>query len=152
MSSDFVVRIPRKVALAIVTVAVAVCAAIPFQVRGDAAEGAKGGAQAKEVISQPLPDIPGKQLTAVLVSYGPGGKSGVHHHAGDVFAFVVSGSIRSENSATGPARVYQAGEGFFEPAGSTHLVSENASATAPAQLLAVFVADAHATLTSPGKN
>ena len=46
-----------------------------------------------------------------------------------------------ENSATGPARVYKAGESFFEPPGSEHLVSENASATEPASLLAVFVAD-----------
>jgi quercetin dioxygenase-like cupin family protein len=86
-----------------------------------------------------------------LVNYKPGGKSPAHHHAGSVFAFVVSGSIRSENSATGPVKVYEAGESFFEPVGSTHLVSENGSATQPAQLLAVFVADANAKLTTMGK-
>ena len=53
-----------------------------------------------------------------------------------------------ENSATGPARVYQAGESFFEPPGSEHLVSANASATEPASLLAVFVADDGAELTT----
>ena len=36
---------------------------------------------------------------------------------------------------------YTAGESFFEPPGSTHLISENASATKPAGLLAVFIAD-----------
>src|SRR2546421_728186 len=55
--------------------------------------------------------------------------------------------IRSENSATGPAKVYKAGETFFEPPGSKHLVSENASATEPARLLAIFVADDDAQLT-----
>ena len=50
-------------------------------------------------------------------------------------------SLLVENSATGPARVFQAGESFFEPPGSEHLVSANASATEPASLLAVFVAD-----------
>ncbi len=54
-------------------------------------------------------------------------------------------------STTGPAKVYQAGETFFEPAGSRHLVSENASATEPARLLAVFVADAGAQLTTQDK-
>jgi quercetin dioxygenase-like cupin family protein len=54
---------------------------------------------------------------------------------------VLSGAVRSENSATGRAKVYKAGESFFEPSGSEHLVSENASATEPASLLAVFVAD-----------
>jgi hypothetical protein len=67
-----------------------------------------------------------------------------------VFAYVLSGTIRSENSATGPARVYKAGESFFEPPGSEHLVSENASTTEPASLLAVFVADDGAQLTTFG--
>ena len=63
-------------------------------------------------------------------------------------AYVLSGAIRSENSATGPATVYKAGESFFEPAGSEHLISENASTVEPASLLAVFVADDGAQLTT----
>src|SRR5262245_65006910 len=109
------------------------------------------GPQVATVLAEALPNVPGKKLTAVVVSYGPGGKSGPHRHAGSVFAYVLSGSIRSENSATGPARVYRVGEGFFEPPGSEHLVSENASATEPASLLAVFVADDGARLTIPLK-
>lgn len=106
------------------------------------------GAQVKPVFSTTLPNVPGKSLTAVVVTYAPGGKSPKHHHAGSVFAFVLSGAIRSENSATGPARVYHAGETFFEPAGSEHLVSENASNTEPASLLAIFVAKQGAHLTT----
>ena len=105
------------------------------------------GAQVKPVFAQALPNVPGKSLTAVVVSYAPGGKSGKHHHAGSVFAYVLMGTIRSENSATGPVRVYEAGESFFEPPGSEHLVSENASETEPASLLAVSVADDGAQLT-----
>jgi quercetin dioxygenase-like cupin family protein len=112
------------------------------------AAGEDAGAAVKPVAAEKLPNVPGKTLTAVVVSYAPGGKSGKHHHAGSVFAYVLSGTIRSENSATGPARVYKAGESFFEPPGSEHLVSENASATEPASLLAVFVADDGAQLTS----
>ena len=96
-----------------------------------------------------LPNVPGKTLTAVVVSYSPGAKSTSHRHAGSVFVYVLTGSIRSENSATGPAKVYRAGETFFEPPGSDHLVSENASTTEPASLLAVFVADDGARLTAP---
>src|SRR6266567_7294743 len=106
------------------------------------------GDQVRPVAAEKLPNVPGKSLTAVVVNYAPGGKSGRHHHAGSVFAYVLSGAIRSENSATGPGKVYQAGESFFEPPGSEHLVSENASETAPASLLAVFIADDGATLTS----
>ncbi|EEF59731.1 Catalase domain protein [Pedosphaera parvula Ellin514] len=53
-----------------------------------------------------------------------------------------------KNSATGPVRVYKAGESFFEPPGNQHLVSENASATEPASMLAVFIADEGAQLTT----
>jgi quercetin dioxygenase-like cupin family protein len=108
------------------------------------------GADVRRVLAEHLPNVPGKSLTAVVVSYPPGGKSMTHHHAGSVFAYVLTGAIRSQNSATGRVRVYKAGEAFFEPPGSTHLISENASATEPASLLAVFVADDAATLTMPG--
>jgi len=103
--------------------------------------------QAKPVFSEKLPNVPGKTLTGVLVKYAPGGKSASHAHAGSVYAYVLSGKIRSENSVTGPVRVYSAGEGFFEPPGSTHSISENASDSEPASLLAIFIADDGAQLT-----
>jgi quercetin dioxygenase-like cupin family protein len=114
-----------------------------------AAWAAHPGGKENVVISEALSDVPGSKLTAVLVTYAPGGKSPRHHHAGSVYAYVVSGSIRSQNSATGPVKVYRAGESFFEPSGSVHLISENASATQPASLLAVFVAPSGAMLTVP---
>jgi quercetin dioxygenase-like cupin family protein len=103
----------------------------------------------KQAFSEKLPNVPGKTLTGIHVTYAPGAKSSPHFHAGSVYAYVLSGQIRSENSATGPARVYSAGEGFFEPPGSEHRVSENASDTEPASLLAIFVADDGATLSRP---
>jgi quercetin dioxygenase-like cupin family protein len=115
------------------------------------AVGQEAGAEVRPVRAEKLPNVPGKTLTAVVVSYAPGGKSAAHRHAGSVFAYVLTGAIRSENSATGPAKVYKAGESFWEPAGSRHLVSENASATEPASLLAVFVADDGARLTTFGE-
>lgn len=102
----------------------------------------------KLVRTEMLPNVPGKRITVTVVSYAPGQKSGPHHHPGSVVAYVLSGAIRSENSATGPVKVYKAGESFFEPPGSRHLVSENASAKEPASLLAVHVADDGAQLTT----
>ena len=40
-----------------------------------------------------------------------------------------------------PERTYQAGESWIEQAGDHHQVSQNASTTAPAKLLAVLVLD-----------
>jgi quercetin dioxygenase-like cupin family protein len=53
---------------------------------------------------------------------------------------VLSGSIRSQVD-DGPVQVLRAGESFFEKPGAHHRVSENASATEPARLLAIFVVD-----------
>lgn len=90
-----------------------------------------------------IPNIPGKNLLSVVVDYPPGGKTEPHHHAASAFiyAYVLSGAIRSQVD-DGPAKVYRAGESFFEMPGAHHRVSENASATEPARLLAVFVVDA----------
>jgi quercetin dioxygenase-like cupin family protein len=110
------------------------------------ADSATPGDKVTLVSSEPLPNLPGQRLTTVLVEYAPGGKSGVHHHAGSVMAFIVEGSIRSQLKG-GEARVYHAGEAFFEPPGAVHMVSENASQTEPAKLLAIFVAPEGAELT-----
>ena len=106
------------------------------------------GVEVKPVLTEKLPNVPGKSITSVLVTYAPGGKSSKHHHAGSVLVSVLSGTVRSETSTDGPAKIYRTGESFFEPPGSEHLVSENASATEPASLLAVFVADDGAQLTT----
>lgn len=102
----------------------------------------------KLVVTEMLPNVPGKRITVTVVSYAPGQQSDLHHHPGSVVAYVLSGAIRSENSATGPVKVYKAGESFFEPPGSRHLVSENASEKERATLLAVHVADDGAHLTT----
>jgi quercetin dioxygenase-like cupin family protein len=92
--------------------------------------------------SHPIPNVPGKSLVAVEVVYPPGGASPAHSHAGSAFiyAYVVEGQIESKVNDE-PARVYKAGESFYENPGSHHGVSRNASKTAPAKLLAVFVVD-----------
>ena len=130
----------------------AICvAALALALLGGGHRPAHAQSQAKVALSEKLPNVPGKSVTAVVVTFPPGVKSPPHHHAGSVLVYVLSGEVRSENSATGPARLYKAGETFFEPAGSTHLVSENASATEPATILAVFVADDGAKLTTYDK-
>ena len=103
---------------------------------------AQSGEQVNPVFEHVIPNIEGKSLVALVVNYAPGGKSPAHHHAPSafVYAHVLSGAIRSQVDDE-PARVYQAGEHFHEVPGSHHRISENASDTKPASLLAVFVVD-----------
>jgi quercetin dioxygenase-like cupin family protein len=93
------------------------------------------------VFDQPT-NVPGKSMQTVTVSYPPGARSASHHHAKSAFimAYVISGEIRSQLDG-GPARIYHAGETWSEDPGAHHTISENASATEPAQLLAVFLLD-----------
>lgn len=125
-------------------IAAALCLA-PLLAKTKAAFADDPSETVKLAFAEKLPNV--QSLSGVLVTYPPGGKSVRHHHSGSVLAYVLTGAIRSENSATGPARVYKAGESFFEPPGSEHLISENASATEPASLLAIFVAEDGAQLT-----
>jgi quercetin dioxygenase-like cupin family protein len=98
--------------------------------------------QVNKVFEHAIPNIPGKSLIAFVVTYPAGGRSLPHRHAGSAFiyAHVLSGAIRSQVDEE-PAKVYRAGEGFYEMPGSHHRVSENASDRESASLLAVFVVD-----------
>ena len=104
------------IAIGAALVVVSALVAVP----ASGANGHEVGVEVKPVWVEKLANAPGKTLTVVTVTYAPGGKSGKHHHAGSVFAYVLSGAIRSENSATGPVKVYKAGESFFEQTGSEH--------------------------------
>ncbi len=108
---------------------------------------------ARTVFEHPISNVPGKSLVAVRVDYAPGAKSAPHRHAGSgfIYAYVLSGAIRSQVDDE-PAKIYRAGESWFEPPGAHHKISENVSADEPAQLLAVFVVDADdRKLTTPDK-
>ena len=63
-------------------------------------------------------------------------------------AYVTKGEIRPQQLGGGAVEMFQVGQSFFEPPGATHLVSANASNTEPAELIAVFVADEGAQLTT----
>jgi quercetin dioxygenase-like cupin family protein len=99
------------------------------------------------IASYALPNVPGKRVTIVRVFYGPGGFTRAHRHAGSVTAYIAKGEIRSQLGG-GPVETFKVGQSFFEPPGATHLVSANASSTEPAELIAVFVADEGAQLTT----
>jgi len=110
-----------------------------------AATDATSAPVARETITpafaEAIANVPGKTMTALVVDYAPAGKSASHRHGqAFVVGYVLSGAIRSQVNG-GDARVYHAGESWTEKPGAHHTVSENASATEPARLLAIFVAD-----------
>lgn len=89
-----------------------------------------------------LPNVPGKAFLAVEVSFPPGAASPSHTHpkSAFIYAYVLSGEIVSAVDDEEP-RLYRAGESWQEAPGAHHPVARNASETAPAKLLVIFVVD-----------
>ena len=87
---------------------------------------------------QMLKNAPGKKALMIEVDYKPGQSSIAHKHEGTAMAYVLSGSIISQVKGE-KAITYKTGEYWYEPAGSEHLVSKNASTTKPAKLLVFMV-------------
>jgi len=122
--------------------ALIVCAFIVGTIGVGSGIAADKNAKITLVYEHALPNVPGKSIKGVLVEYGPGGSSPAHTHpkSAFIYATVLEGAIRSSVN-DGPVVTYHKGESFSEMPGDLHSVSENASKTEPAKLLAVFVVD-----------
>lgn len=120
------------------------------QSAASSAQGAERGG-ADLVFKHDLPNLAMDdwEVTVSNVDYAPGRVGKVHHHAGFVLAYVLEGNIVTKVSGQ-EERTYKPGEMFYEPPGSTHEVSRNASETQPAKLLALIFAKKGAQLTMPG--
>lgn len=90
----------------------------------------------------------GWQGTMLEVTYPPGAESAAHMHPGPTFGYVVSGKVRWAINGEAP-RVLEPGQSFFEPMGSVHSTSANASATEPARLSVVILAKPGEPLSRP---
>jgi quercetin dioxygenase-like cupin family protein len=82
------------------------------------------------------------------VTYPPGARSASHQHPGPTFGYVVKGKIEWAIDGE-PAKILEAGQSFFEPLGSVHSTSANASATEPAVISVVIVGKTGEPLSKP---
>ncbi|RQR65876.1 cupin domain-containing protein [Burkholderia sp. Bp9126] len=111
-------------------------------------DGDAGSDNVRPVLKQAVPEAPGKLAVVATVDYAPGQASEPHRHLGSVFAVVSKGAVLSQVN-DGPLRRYRAGEGWYEPPGSRHLVSRNGSATEPAQIIVFGLTGERDPLKSP---
>lgn len=104
----------------------------------------------RDAISQRMPEMDGKNLTAMLVEviYPPGIGSEPHSHPCPVIGYVAEGAIESQVKGQ-PVGTFTAGQTFYEPPNGVHLVSRNPSKTKPAKLLAYFLCDRNVPLSGP---
>lgn len=105
--------------------------------------------RARIVLAHSLAQLDGSHLKATLVEvdYGPGEASPPHSHPCPVIGYVLEGAIRTKVKGE-PEAIYKVGDIFYEGANGVHEISANASSTEPARLLAYFICDHDAPLSS----
>ncbi|MBA2684030.1 MAG: cupin domain-containing protein [Gemmatimonadaceae bacterium] len=102
------------------------------------------------IFTQELPPVSldGWKMTALDITYAPGEVDHAHRHIGFVFGFVIEGALRFKADG-GEETVYHAGAMFYEPPGTVHRVSANASTSKPVRFLAMVFAGKSTPLTVP---
>lgn len=88
-----------------------------------------------------LPNCPGKTIVSLKVEFAPNASTPPHTHAGAFVAVnVVSGYVYNKMNEN-PMAIFGPGEVFFENPGCRHRISDNASATEPATIVATLIVD-----------
>lgn len=98
--------------------------------------------------NHPMLNAPGKKAMVLTVDYQPGQVSIPHSHSGSAIAYVLEGEVISRVN-DGKAIIYKAGQTWYEPAGSRHYESRNASASNPAKLLVFILLDDNGDVLTP---
>src|SRR5712672_381902 len=98
------------------------------------------GAKVTQLISDNLPDLPGKEGVMITVEYPPGGSDPIHRHNAHAFIYVLEGSIVMQVRG-GKEITLTAGQSFYEGPDDVHVVGRNASQTKPAKFVVFLVKD-----------
>ncbi len=99
-----------------------------------------------QLIEKQLEGNPQKEVLMLTVEYPPGGASLPHRHDAQVFVYVLEGELRMQVAGS-PAVTLRPGQTFYENPSDVHVVSANASKTAPAKFLVFMVKDKSAPAT-----
>jgi quercetin dioxygenase-like cupin family protein len=88
-----------------------------------------------------IPNIPGKSIISLQVNFSPNAATPPHTHAGAFLSVnVLSGHVFNKMNDD-PMKVFGPGETFTESPTCRHVISENASATEPASMVATLIID-----------
>jgi len=104
-----------------------------------AAQPAAAGVQ--QIVTQPLADVPGREVRVLLVERAPASASPPHRHPGHhTFGYVLEGTYEFAIDR-GQPRLLKAGDTFYEPPTAVHSTSRNPSTDQRVKLLVFMVAD-----------
>jgi quercetin dioxygenase-like cupin family protein len=95
----------------------------------------------RDLMIQPLSDLPGREVRITLLDRDPGNSSPAHHHPGHhTFGYVVEGNYELGINGQ-PTKMLKAGDTFYEPPGAIHSMSRNASPDKRLKIVVFMVAD-----------
>lgn len=92
----------------------------------------------RQILSQDLADLNGKEGVLLTVEYAPGVSSAAHRHHAHTFVYVLEGTVVMQVKG-GKAVTLGPGETFYESPDDIHLVSKNASDSERSKFLVFFV-------------
>jgi quercetin dioxygenase-like cupin family protein len=104
-----------------------------------AAQPAAAGVQ--QIVTQPLADLPGREVRVLLVERAAASASPPHRHPGHhTFGYVLEGTYEFAVDRGQPRRL-KTGDTFYEPPTAVHSTSRNPSTDQRVRLLVFMVAD-----------
>ena len=102
----------------------------------------------RPLLSKDLAGGPGRELSMITVEYPPGGSSPAHKHHAQALVYVLEGSIVMQARGAAPVTL-SPGQTWYEGPDDVHVVSRNASNSAPAKYLVFLVKDKGAPILMP---
>jgi quercetin dioxygenase-like cupin family protein len=104
----------------------------------------------RSLLSKDLAGVPGKEVSMITVEYAPGESSPAHTHDAQAMVYVLEGSIVMQIKGHAPVTLTP-GQTWYEGPDDVHVVSRNASKSAPAKYLVFMVKGKGAPILTPVK-
>ncbi len=101
-----------------------------------------------EIAKYPHPEFPDKEILVKRIELKPGGSAPPHVHPGMVTGYVESGTFEFQLKGE-PLKILKAGNTFFEPPGSHHMVARNVDTALKAVVIAFVIHPKGAPLSTP---
>jgi quercetin dioxygenase-like cupin family protein len=104
----------------------------------------------RSLLSKDLAGVPGKEVSMITVEYSPGQSSPAHTHNAQAMVYVLEGAIVMQVKGKDPVTLTP-GQTWYEGPDDVHVVSRNASNSAPAKYLVFMVKGKGAPILTPVK-
>jgi len=101
-----------------------------------------------EIFKRAHPEQADKEIIVKRIELKPGASAPPHVHPGMVTGYVETGTLEFQLKGE-PLKVLKAGDTFFEPPGSHHMVARNPDASAKVVVIAFVVNPKGAPLSTP---